>query len=81
MADYYVLFFPLCKINLQLLLFRPLVNLHILQSITGVDESFHYFRPSHLFLEENITHVRNVPHNPPKKLIPFLFSSIFSCCC
>lgn len=36
MADYYVLFFPLCKINLQLLLFRPLVNLRILRSITGV---------------------------------------------
>lgn len=27
----------------------------------GVDESFHYFRPSHLFLEENITREKRTP--------------------
>jgi hypothetical protein len=36
-------FFPLCKINLQLLLFRLLVNLRILRSITSVGGGWRIF--------------------------------------
>ncbi len=65
MADYYVLFFPPLQDQSPAALISSaseFAHLAIHHQRGGeVGESFLYFRPSHLFLEENITREKRTP--------------------